>query len=144
MLNIRKMCEADLEETAAIEAKNFSRPWKISGFRDALLSDRALYLVAEEEGRILGYAGMWMVLDEGEITNVSVNPEDQGHHIGRALMEALLKEGEEAQIASYFLEVRQNNQPARSLYTSLGFEETGVRKNFYEDPVEDGIVMCKR
>lgn len=83
-------------------------------------------------------------LDEGEITNVSVKKEYQGQRIGGRLLEELFRIGKERGVTDYFLEVRKSNQVAIALYSRLGFQEVGVRKNFYEDPVEDGIVMCKR
>ena len=87
---------------------------------------------------------MWIALDEGEITNVSVKKEYQGQRIGGRLLEELFRIGKERGVTDYFLEVRKSNQVAIALYSRLGFQEVGVRKNFYEDPVEDGIVMCKR
>ena len=87
---------------------------------------------------------MWIALDEGEITNVSVKKEYQGQRIGGRLLEELFRIGKERGVTDYFLEVRKSNQAAIALYSRLGFQEAGVRKNFYEDPVEDGIVMCKR
>lgn len=87
---------------------------------------------------------MWIALDEGEITNVSVKKEYQGQRIGGRLLEELFRIGKERGVTDYFLEVRKSNQAAIAVYSRLGFQEAGVRKNFYEDPVEDGIVMCKR
>ena len=87
---------------------------------------------------------MWIVLDEGEITNVSVKKEYQGQKIGRALLEKLEDLGRVKGVISYFLEVRESNERARALYESCGFSAISVRKNFYEEPVENGVVMCKR
>lgn len=133
----------DTEAAAAIENENFSRPWKKQGFLDAVCSPNALYFVAEQEGEIVGYAGLWVALDEGEITNVSVKPPCWGQHVGRKLMNAMLEAGNRAGVVSFFLEVRESNVRAISLYTSCGFEAVGVRKNLYEAPTENGIIMCK-
>ena len=111
MLSIRKMQEEDLAEVAAIEKENFSRPWTEEGFRGAIDKENTCYLCAFVDKVPVGYAGMWIALDEGEITNVSVKKEYQGQRIGGRLLEELFRIGKE---------------------------------NFYEDPVEDGIVMCKR
>lgn len=144
MLKIRKMEEADLAEVAAIEQENFSRPWTEEGFRKAVLDTHTLYLSAFLDEILVGYIGMWTALDEGEITNVSVKKEYHGQKIGAHLLEKLLEEGDKIGVSSYFLEVRESNQAAIALYEKTGFEKAGIRKNFYDDPVENGIAMCKR
>lgn len=138
------MEEADLAEVAAIERENFSRPWTEEGFRKAVVDTHTRYLSAFLDEVLVGYIGMWIALDEGEITNVSVKKEYQGQKIGFHLLRRLLEEGEQLGVSAYFLEVRKSNQAAIALYERSGFEQAGIRKNFYEDPVEDGIVMCKR
>ena len=144
MLEIREMQESDVAAAAQIEAENFSKPWKEADFLGAVKDEKALYLVAYVDKAMAGYIGMWMVLDEGEITNVPVKKEYQGQKIGRALLEKLEILGRIKGVSSYFLEVRESNQNARRLYESCGFSVLSVRKNFYEEPVENGVVMCKR
>lgn len=144
MLSIRKMQEQDAAAVAAIEKENFSRPWTEDGFLGAIKKENTCYLCAFVDEVLVGYIGMWIAVDEGEITNVSVKKEYQGQKIGGKLMEELLQKGEEEGVTAYFLEVRSSNQAAITLYSHYGFEQAGVRKKFYEDPVEDGIVMCKR
>lgn len=144
MLEIREMQEQDVKTVAQIEAENFSKPWKEVDFLGAVKDKKALYLVAYVDEVLVGYIGMWMVLDEGEITNVSVKKEYQGQKIGRALLEKLEILGRTKGVGSYFLEVRESNKRARVLYESCGFSVISVRKNFYEEPVENGVVMCKR
>ena len=144
MLKIRDMCPRDIEAVAAIEKENFSKPWKKQDFLDAVQSPNTLYFVAEQDGEIVGYAGMWAALDEGEITNVSVKEACWGQHVGRALMDSMIEAGEKAGVASFFLEVRESNERAAALYSSCGFEAAGRRKDFYEDPAEDGLVMCRK
>lgn len=144
MLEIREMQAQDAAAAAQIEAENFSKPWKEADFLGAAKDEKALYLVAYLDRIPVGYIGMWMVLDEGEITNVSVKKEYQGQKIGRALLERLEALGREKGISTYFLEVRESNQNARRLYESCGFSVISIRKNFYEEPVENGVVMCKR
>lgn len=143
-LRIRKMEPGDIPWAAAIEKENFSLPWSEAGFLEALEKKENIYLTALEDGQVVGYIGMWTVLDEGEITQVSVKKEFQGRHIGRKLMEALEAEGRKAGVTSFFLEVRQSNESAIRLYESCGFSIQGIRKNFYEDPREDGILMHKK
>lgn len=144
MLEIREMQAQDAAAAAQIEAENFSKPWKEADFLGAVKDEKALYLVAYMDKTPVGHIGMWTVLDEGEITNVSVKKEYQGQKIGRALLERLEALGREKGISTYFLEVRESNQNARRLYESCGFSVISIRKNFYEEPVENGVVMCKR
>lgn len=144
MFSIRNMQEEDLAAVFAIEKENFSRPWTEEGFRGAIEKENTCYLCAFVDKVLVGYAGMWIALDEGEITNVSVKKEYQGQRIGARLLEELFRMGEERGVTDYFLEVRKSNQAAIALYSRFGLEQVGVRKKFYEDPVEDGIVMCKR
>lgn len=134
----------DIPQAAMIEKENFSLPWSENSFREALNKKENIYLTALEEDQVVGYIGMWVVLDEGEITQVSVKKDRQGNHIGRRLMEALEIEGKKEGVASFFLEVRKSNAAAIHLYESCGFSVQGIRKNFYEDPREDGILMGKR
>ncbi len=138
------MREQDVKTAAQIEAENFSKPWKEADFLGAVKDEKALYLAAYVDWVLVGYIGMWMVLDEGEITNVSVKKEYQGQKIGRALLEELEALGRTKGVVSYFLEVRESNERARALYEACGFSVINVRKNFYEEPVENGVVMCKR
>ena len=144
MFEIREMQAQDVKAAAQIEAENFSKPWKEADFLGAVKDEKALYLIACVDEIPVGYIGMWMVLDEGEITNVSVKKEYQGQKIGRALLERLEDLGRVKGVVSYFLEVRESNERARALYESCGFSAISVRKNFYEEPVENGVVMCKR
>lgn len=138
------MTAQDVEAAAEIEAENFSKPWTANGFLDAVNGENTLYLTAELDGVIVGYIGMWIALEEGEITNVSVKKEYQGRQIGARLMEMLEEQGKKRGVSAYFLEVRKSNERAVHLYQKSGFYEAGIRKNFYEAPREDAIIMCKR
>lgn len=142
-LEIRRMEAKDVPKAAEIERENFSAPWKETAFLEALEKKEAIYLVALVENQVKGYIGMWTALDEGEITQVSVKKEFQGKHIGRRLMEEMEKEGKKAGVMAFFLEVRKSNAPAIRLYENCGFAPQGIRKNFYENPREDGILMQK-
>lgn len=143
-IEIRRMNKQDVSQAAVIEKENFSLPWTEESFLQALEKKENIYLTALEGEQVIGYIGMWTVLDEGEITQVSVKKDFQGRHIGRRLLEALEEEGRKAGVASFFLEVRQSNVPAIHLYESCGFSAQGIRKNFYENPREDGILMEKK
>lgn len=138
---VRRMEKTDVEQVSILERQIFSQPWSQQGFQDALASDNVIFLVAEQEGRIAGYCGMYCALDEGEITNVAVGEAFRGQGIGKKLMEQLLLTGEQNKIKTVILEVRVSNDVAIHLYESMGFVIQGVRKGFYERPKEDGYVM---
>lgn len=144
MLTVRQMEEADLGSVARIEASIFSKPWSEEGFRDSLKLPNTVYLVAEQDGSIAGYIGMLCVLDEGEITNVAVAEGFRRQGIGERLLSSLLQAGRKEGVDSFTLEVRESNSSARKLYRKLGFQEEGIRRNFYEKPTEDAILMWKR
>ena len=141
MITIREMEIDDISEVAAIEDSLFSMPWVEVGFFSFLMREDTLFLVAEEEGMIVGYCGVVMVLDEGDITNVAVLANRQGRGIGRQLVQALIQKTEERGVVHLHLEVRESNQRAIALYESLQFEKAGLRKNYYEAPVENGLIM---
>lgn len=105
-MEIRRMSEADVFDVAAIEAKVFSQPWSEQGFRDALAMNHVIFLVAEEAGSILGYCGMYMALDEGEITNVAISEACRNRGYGEQLVTELMQQGRKHGIRRYVLEVR--------------------------------------
>lgn len=131
----------DCEQVAAIEAASFSMPWSLQAFADTVERENYRYYVAEEAGEILGYCGFTFVLDEAEIPNVCVKEEARGRHIGREMLEVLIAEAVRMRLTVLYLEVRESNGPARKLYQNLGFREDGIRKNFYEQPSEDAVLM---
>jgi ribosomal-protein-alanine N-acetyltransferase len=140
---IREMCEQDLEQVARIEKEIFSVPWSEKSFADACSEPENVYLVCDCDGKIAGYCGMWTVLGEGNITNMAVAEEYRRKGIAAKLMEELLKRGHEKGVTIFFLEVRESNTAARTLYENAGFSQIGIRKRFYERPVENAIVMSK-
>lgn len=142
-MNLRYMRKEDLEQVYAIEQVLFSRPWSKQDFLDALSKEENLYFVAEGQGQILGYCGVWGVAGEGQITNVAVKKEYQGNGIASALFSYMLKEGESKELHVYTLEVRTSNFAAIHLYKKMGFLSVGIRKNFYELPTEDAVIMWK-
>lgn len=141
MLEIRKMQEEDLKEVAAIEAACFSMPWSEKGFGDAIARRDTLYLCALEDGKVAGYCGLWQSFEEADITNVAVREESRNRHVGRAMLEKLMELGRDQGITAFTLEVRAGNAPAIKLYENLGFHSAGIRKNFYEKPTEDAVIM---
>lgn len=141
---IRNMQKADLLQVASIEKENFSIPWSLESFEESMKLDHTIYLVAEEEGNIMGYCGMYRVFNEGEIVNVAVAEAYRRRQVATQLLEELFLESRALDVDNFFLEVRQSNEPAIQLYKKLGFTQAGIRKNFYEKPRENAIFMWKR
>lgn len=142
-MQIRPMTIQDCEQVAQIEAASFSVPWSLRAFTETVEKENFRYFVAEESGEILGYCGFLFVLDEAEIPNVCVKASARCRGIGKQMMTVLIEEAKKLGMAMLYLEVRESNAPARALYQSLGFEENGIRKNFYEHPVEHAVLMSK-
>ncbi len=140
---IRKMTSEDAPQVAEIEKQVFSMPWSEKSFADAATKEGNIYFVAEEDGRIAGYVGAWGVFGEADITNVCVAPEYRKRGIADKLINALIEAGRQAKIDIFFLEVRESNRAAISLYEKNGFKQISVRKNFYERPVENALVMSR-
>lgn len=140
-MQVRPMKMSDCEQVAAIEAVSFSVPWSLNAFTETLEMDNYRYFVAEEEGEILGYCGFSFVLDEAEIPNVCVKESARRQGVGRQMMDVLVKEASAMGISRLLLEVRVSNHGARILYESLGFTVDGIRRNFYEKPVENAFLM---
>lgn len=142
-MQIRPMKREDCEQVAEIEKTSFSMPWSLKAFTETVEKPNFRYFVAEEEGQILGYCGFLYVLDEAEIPNVCVKASARQKGVGKKMMTVLLEEAKRLGMAVLYLEVRESNAAARRLYESLGFEENGIRKNFYEQPVENAVLMSK-
>jgi ribosomal-protein-alanine N-acetyltransferase len=142
MIEILRMSREHLCEVAQIENLCFSDPWSVESL-ELMLGDQATGLVAIEDGKLLGYVGMICVLDEGQIVNVATHPDSRRRGVGRALMSAIEQLAKDRGIVFLSLEVRESNIAARSLYSSLGWVECGIRKNFYSKPTENACVMTK-
>ena len=141
MISVRAMLAGDVDEVVKIERQAFSRPWSRQGFLDTLDLGNTFFLVAEEQGRILGYAGMYLTLEEGEITNVAVAPQERCRGVGGMLLDTLKREAERRKLVRLVLEVRVSNESAIRLYERKGFLNRGVRKGFYDFPKEDAYIL---
>ena len=142
-MTFREMLVEDLEQVVDIEQKLFSVPWTKEGFLTYLMKKDTMFFVVEEKERILGYCSMMTVLDEGDILNVAVRSDRQKEGIGQFLVDSMLRMAEMQGIKLVHLEVRQGNGTARRLYQRLGFKEDGLRRNYYENPVENAVLMTK-
>ncbi len=143
-LLVRPMEERDLLEVSGIEQEAFSTPWSCQSFRESLGLAHAIFLTAEYGGEVVGYCGCYQSLEEGEITNVAVKPAMRGRGIAKALLEELFDRCRLHGMKRLFLEVRASNESAACLYESLGFVQGGIRRNFYEKPREDAVMMWKQ
>lgn len=141
---LREMLVEDLDKVMEIEEDLFTVPWTKEGYFTFLTRKDAMFLVVEEKGEILGYCGLLMVLDEGDVTNVAVKRDRQREGIGNFLMESMLRLAYEQGIRTVHLEVRAGNSVAVRLYERLGFVKDGIRKGYYTDPVEDAVLMTRR
>ena len=136
--------ETQLEQIEAIEQQCFSCPWTLDQLRSQLSDDRHVFLAAVDAGgTVLGYVGMMFVLDEGYISNVAVAPDFRRQGVADALISALMTRAEELNLAFVTLEVRAGNEPAKALYAKHGFVPVGRRKNYYDLPKEDAILMTR-
>lgn len=141
-LRIRRMTMLDVPAVAALEAASFPQPWSQQAFEYEMRENPvARYLVVERAGQLLGFAGAHLIFEEGHITNVVVARSARGQGLGRALMDALMQYAANLGARYLTLEVRESNQAAISLYSSLGFIRVGVRRGYYQDNREDALLM---
>lgn len=139
---VRRATIEDAKEIFAIEMECFSVPWSLDSIETELLNeDKKLYYVVENANGVVGYAGAWLVYDEGQITNIAIRPSARRQGFGAKLTSALIEECFKRGMHEIFLEVRISNLSALSLYRKLGFTVKGMRKNYYSEPKEDAYIM---
>lgn len=138
---VRDMAAADLAAVVAIEAESYSVPWSESTFRGLLRRRDAEMVVAVAGDVVIGYAAFWCVVDQGELGNVAVSSAWRGLGLGARLVEEVIRRAARRGIVEVFLEVRPTNTVARRLYERLGFAAVGRRRNYYQQPVEDALVL---
>lgn len=135
---------SDLPQVMTIEKQSFTTPWSHCAFTSELTqNDRARYLVARLGNLVIGYIGVWLIADEGHITNVAVHPEYRRRGVGRMLMLAMEHLVKQLNGRRLTLEVRVSNKVAQHLYKSLGYVSVGVRPGYYQDNHEDALIMWK-
>ena len=133
-----------LDEVAELERICFSDPWSRNMLAEELNNMLSAFLVAlDDTERVVGYAGVQVVLDEGYITNVAVRPECRRQGVAGKLLQVFLDFAQANRLAFLTLEVRASNYDAIALYGSRGFRSAGRRKNYYEHPREDAIIMTR-
>ena len=141
--NIVPMDRSHVDQIAQLERENFSIPWSETQLEDALYNDAASFIVAEdEEGNVIGYAGLQVVLDEGYINNIAVEEAARRHGVASALLDVYCRFAA-VNLAFLTLEVRKSNAPAIALYEKHGFQQAGLRKGYYQHPREDALIMTR-
>ena len=133
-----------LDEAAALERVCFSDPWSRNMLAEELDNALAAFLAAlDGTGAVVGYAGLQVVLDEGYILNIAVRPDCRRQQIASQLLEVFINFAQGNRLSFLTLEVRASNAPAIALYERWGFAEAGRRRNYYEHPREDAVIMTR-
>ena len=133
--------ESHLPQILAIEKESNSAPWSERSFRNELEHAYGIFIVAILNSKVVGYGGIWLVVDEAHVTNIAIDPEQRRQGIGKRLMVELLEAAKAAGMACSTLEVRASNEAAIKLYEQLGFVNAATRKGYYPDNKEDAVVM---
>lgn len=138
----RYMRDEDIDQVLEVEHASFTTPWSREAFYNELHNNKfAVYIVLEHQEKVIGYCGVWIVVDEAHVTNVAILPEYRGRMLGDAMMRKLMSVAREMGAKSMTLEVRVTNFVAQNLYRKMGFQNGGIRKNYYSDNLEDALVM---
>ena len=141
-LTFRHMQLKDIDDVLKIEHESFTTPWSRESFYNELTNNQyAVYIVLEETEQVVGYCGVWVVIDEAHITNIAILPEYRGKKLGNALLKKLMETAKNLGAVRMTLEVRVTNNVAQALYRKLGFEDGAIRKRYYTDNQEDALVM---
>jgi [ribosomal protein S18]-alanine N-acetyltransferase len=138
---MRDMTPADVPAVVAIERASYSVPWSEATFRGLLRRRDAELIVATMDDRVIGYAVFWCVVDQGELGNVAVSAAARRRGVGELLVSEIIHRAAGRRVREVFLEVRPSNQTARRLYDRFGFTPVGRRRNYYQEPVEDALVL---
>lgn len=133
---------ADVDQVMEVERVSFTTPWTTDIFYQEIVDNQyAYYYVIEWNGRIVGYVGTWVVLEDAQVTNIAIMPELRGNKLGEKLFQYMLLQVKLIGTTRLSLEVRESNIPAQKLYRKFGLVPGGIRKNYYTDNQEDAIVM---
>lgn len=133
-----------IDDVTEISKLNFKIPWSRDSIEKELKNPFSKYVLAKVDNKIIGFGGMWLIVDEGHITNIAVNTNFRGLGIGSAILSSLVSICKECNGVAMTLEVRSSNAAAQALYSKFEFKNEGVRKKYYSDNGEDAIIMWKR
>lgn len=143
-VTLRLMDIDDINQVLEVSSLSLKESWSKDSFLNEISNPLAKYIIAKIENRIVGFAGVWVIVDEGHITNIAVHPEFRGQGIGEKLVLSLINHSSSWSIKALTLEVRDSNIIAQNLYEKFSFVEEGRRKNYYSDNNEDAIIMWRR
>lgn len=142
-INIYPFSSDCLDDIMEISTLSFPVYWSKASFQSELENKLAHYFVAKDGEKVIGYGGMWIIIDEGHITNIAVHPDYRKKGIGDLILNTMINECTKRKVIAMTLEVRASNIAAQGLYSKHGFIEEGIRKKYYEDNGEDAIIMWK-
>ena len=143
MLRYERMEEKHIDGVCKIEKECFPIPWSKASFLKELKNKHAIYFVAVEDDEVVGFGGMWHIINEGNITNIAVDEKHRRKGIATGIIDKLLETACDLDMIGLTLEVRVSNTAARTLYEKIGFRMEGIRKEYYEDNREDALIMWK-
>lgn len=143
MYKVVTLTEEYIDSLVKLEQKCFDEPWTKGMFLGDIKNENTVYFAAIENDEVIAYAGMWITVDEGQITNVAVHPNYRRHGIAKYLLSCLYDVCRKNKLVFITLEVRESNISAVSLYKNEGFKTVGLRKNYYKNPTENAILMTK-
>lgn len=143
MLSLREMKLNDSMRIAELEQEIFTDAWTQTGIEETFVQSHSVIVVAEEDSKIQGYCILYVVLDEAEIARIGVTERVRHSGVGSLILQFGEKICKEKGVERLLLDVRKGNLPARKFYEKHGFLVDGVRKNFYDNPKEDGVLMSK-
>ena len=137
----RKATKEDIERIALLEAETFPDAWSLSGLQETMEQNHAFITVAEVDAEVVAYCIVYHVMDEAEIARIAVSKDSRRQRIGQGLLDYTCECCREKKLQRFLLDVRESNAGARAFYQQYGFAEEGMRKNFYENPKEDAVLM---
>lgn len=141
-LGIRKMVMNDIGQVMDVDRLSFSNPWTEDIFQLEIgKNDQAYYYVMTLDQKVIGYIGMWVVIDDAQITNIAISPAYRGHKLGEKLFGFACQQALMMGVKHLSLEVRASNRVAQNMYRKFGLVPGGIRKNYYTDNREDAIIM---
>lgn len=141
-VRVRFMTVEDLDAIMIVEYDAFTVPWSRTAFHNELTANQfAHYLVLEVDEKVIGYCGLWVIMDEAQITNIAIHSSQRGKKFGERLLQEAMDVARAYGAAVMTLEARISNIIAQNLYKKFGFQPGGIRKNYYSDNLEDALVM---
>lgn len=140
-VTVERMNSFNILGVKEISDLSFSSPWSLLSMEKELINKNAIYIVVKLGSKVVAFGGMWIIFDEGHITNIAVHPDFRRNNFGDIVVENLFKIAKDKNMASLTLEVRSSNIAAINLYKKHNFSVEGIRKNYYQSPREDGYIM---